>query len=159
MATEVIYARVPVALKQAADAYAGEHGKSLAGAVADLLGRGLDAVSDDDSIQTLRSALAQLTSEKAAAELQLNHARAQLATLSTLAHRARQGLGTCPQCRATITGHDLLAAGHCPNCGSSLADLIAPTTAAASTLDQREMLLFIGALGAVLAVAYLASGQ
>lgn len=41
--TETIYARVPVEVKQAVDAYAGEHGKKLAGAVADLLTKGLAA--------------------------------------------------------------------------------------------------------------------
>ena len=39
MASEVIYARVPTALKEAADAYASQHGKTLTGAVADLLDR------------------------------------------------------------------------------------------------------------------------
>lgn len=41
--TTTIYARVPAGLKTAVDAYAHETGKTLAGAVAELVGRGLAA--------------------------------------------------------------------------------------------------------------------
>jgi hypothetical protein len=44
--TQVIYARVPEALKDAADLYANERGTTLTSAVVDLLGRGLAAFSD-----------------------------------------------------------------------------------------------------------------
>ena len=61
MSTEVIYARVPVPLKEAADAYASQRGKTLTGAVVDLLDRGLAAVSDERSVAQLEANLAQVT--------------------------------------------------------------------------------------------------
>jgi hypothetical protein len=46
--TETIYARVPVELKAAVDAYAQQHGKTMAGAVAELLRRGLELPAIND---------------------------------------------------------------------------------------------------------------
>jgi hypothetical protein len=156
MSTEVIYARVPAALKEAADAYAGQHGKTLTRAVVDLLDRGLNAVSDERSVEELTANLARVTAEKAEVDVQLQAARAQLATLGTFAQRAGQRVGACPGCKKPITGHDLLAVGRCRHCGGTLSQLIVPDSGS-STLDQRELLILVGALGAVLAVAYLSS--
>jgi hypothetical protein len=156
MATEVIYARVPTALKEAADAYASQHGKTLTGAVADLLDRGLNAASDQRSIGQLEVNLARVSAEKAEAEAGLQAATTRLAALSALAQRASQRVGTCPNCSQEITGHDLLATGQCASCHCTLSDLIVPERAA-SSLDQRELLVLVGALGAVLAIAYIAS--
>ncbi len=159
MSTEVIYARVPVTLKHAADAYASQRGKTLTAAVVDLLDRGLSAISDEQSVNELRTNLARVTAEKAAAEAELVTARAQLATLGTFAERAAQRVGSCPnpKCGKPITGLNLFVASRCPNCSQSLTELIAPKPGAVSTLDQRELLLFAGALGAVLAIAYLST--
>jgi len=44
--TQTIYARVPVATKAAVDTYAQETGKTLAGAVSELLSRGLTVAPD-----------------------------------------------------------------------------------------------------------------
>jgi ribosomal protein L37AE/L43A len=156
MATEVIYARVPTALKEAADAYASQHGKTLTGAVADLLDRGLNAASDERSIGELEANLARLTAQKARAEAGLQAATTQLAALNALAQRASRRVGVCPKCREQITGHDLLGTGQCQACGQDLSGLIAPEPTA-PTLDQRELLVLVGALGAVLAIAYIAS--
>jgi ribosomal protein L37AE/L43A len=156
MTTEVIYARVPTALKEAADAYASQHGKSLTGAVADLLDRGLAAASDERSIVELEVNLARVTAQKAEAEASLQAAMTQLAALSALAQRASRRVGTCPSCKKQITGHDLLGTGQCQECGQTLSGLIAPEPTA-PTLDQRELLVLVGALGAVLAIAYIAS--
>lgn len=156
MATEVIYARVPTALKEAADAYASQHGKTLTGAVADLLDRGLNAASDERSIGQLEVKLARVSAEKAEAEASLQAAATRLAALSALAQRASQRVGTCPNCSQEITGHDLLATGQCATCHQALSDLIVPERTA-SSLDQRELLVLVGALGAVLAIAYIAS--
>src|SRR5437016_5520491 len=156
MATEVIYARVPAPVKAAADAYASQHGKTLAGAIADLLERGLGAASDERSVRELQVNLAYVKAEKARVEADLAAARAQLATLSTLAHQADRKVGTCPSCQKPVTGRDLLEVRECPHCHQTLSDLIVPDQGT-STLDQRELLILVGALGAVLAVAYLAS--
>ena len=156
MVTEVIYARVPTALKEAADAYASQHGKTLTGAVADLLDRGLNAASDERSIGELETNLARVTAQKAEAEANLQAATTQLAALNALAQRASRRVGTCPNCNEQITGHDLLGTGQCMACGQTLSGLIAPGPTA-PTLDQRELLVLVGALGAVLAIAYIAS--
>jgi hypothetical protein len=156
MTTEVIYARVPTALKEAAEAYASQHGKTLTGAVADLLDRGLNAASDERSIGQLEANLARVNAKKAEAEAGLQTATIQLAALNALAQRAGQRVGACPNCGQQITGHDLLATGQCGACGQTLSDLIVPQRTAPS-LDQRELLVLVGALGAVLAIAYIAS--
>src|SRR5207248_2372752 len=144
-------------LKHAADAYASQRGKTLTAAVVDLLDRGLSAITDERSVNDLRTNLARVTAEKAEVEAELVTARAQLATLGTFAQRATQRVGSCPKCAKPITGHDLFAASRCSNCGQTLTELIAPKAGPGSTLDQRELLLFAGALGAVLAIAYLSS--
>ncbi len=156
MTTEVIYARVPAALKEAADAYASHHGKTLTGAVTDLLDRGLNAASDERSIDQLQASLARLAAEKAEAEANLQSATTQLAVLNAFAQRASRKVGACPSCDHQITGHDLLGAGQCQSCGQTLSSLIAPELSTPS-LDQRELLVLFGALGAVLAIAYIAS--
>jgi hypothetical protein len=156
MSTEVIYARVPAALKEAADAYASEHGKTLTGAVAELLDRGLGAVSDERSIGQLEASLARVKAEKAEAEAELQAATTQLAALKALAQRASRKVGDCPNCHGPITGYDLLATGQCRSCNQTLSGLIVPERTA-PTLDQRELLVLVGALGAVLAIAYIAS--
>lgn len=155
-ASEVIYARVPAELKEAADTYASQHGKTLTGAVVELLDRGLNAVSDERSIAGLQANLARVMAEKAEVEAELRSAETQLGAVQAFAMRARRTLGTCPKCKEKITGADLLAAGECPSCGHALTSLIAPE-AATPTLDQRELLVLIGALGALLGIAYLAS--
>jgi hypothetical protein len=156
MSTEVIYARVPAALKEAADEYASQHGKTLTGAVVDLLDRGLVAVTDERSVRDLEANLARVTAEKARAEADLRTAETQLAALGTLADRAKRSVGRCPHCSAQVTGHDLLAVGQCPQCGQPLSELTAAQPAGPA-LDQREVLMLMGTLGAVLAIAYLAS--
>jgi phage tail sheath gpL-like len=156
MPTEVIYARVPKSLKDAADAYASERGATLTKAVVDLLDRGLSATSDERSVAELERNLAQVGAEKTAAEAELLAARTELGAVKSFAQRAGRAVGTCPQCGKAITGYDLLAAGQCPHCAQALSSLIAPT-GSAPTLDQRELMFLVGALGAVLGIAYLAS--
>lgn len=154
MSSETIYARVPTAMKEAVDAYAEQRGTKLTAAVVDLLGRGLESVADEKSVDVLRNNLARAVAEKADAEAELVTARAQLATLGSFAARAGQRVGACPVCRKPITGGDLFGAVQCPACGKALTDLLAPKTGA---VDQRELLLFVGALSAVLGIAYLST--
>jgi DNA repair exonuclease SbcCD ATPase subunit len=156
MATEVIYARVPKDLKEAADAYASARGSTLTKAVVDLLDRGLSGSSDDRSVAELEQNLAQVRAEKAAAEAELSAAKTELSAVQSFAQRANRAVGSCPRCGKPITGYDLLGSGECPHCSQALASLIAPT-GESSTLDQRELMFLVGALGAVLGIAYLAS--
>ncbi len=157
MASEAIYIRTPTELKDAVDAYANARGTTLTAAAVDLLGRGLEAVADERSVDDLRTNLARVTAEKAAADAELVTARAQLAALGSFADRATQRVGTCPNCKKPITGADLYVASRCPACEQPLTELLAPKTGAVSTLDQRELLLLAGALGAVLGLAYLST--
>jgi hypothetical protein len=152
--SEVIYARVPDNLKAAADEYAKQRGTTLTGAVVDLLERGLSAVSDAPSVATLEATLAETRAAKAKVEADFNATRAELTAFTAFAQRAQKPVGTCPGCRRSINGHDLFGGGSCPGCGQALSNLIVPA-GNGSSLDQREVLMLLGALGAVLAVAYL----
>jgi len=158
MATEVIYARVPKTLKDAADGYASKRGTTLTGAVVDLLDRGLVAVSDGPSITELEKNLAEVTAEKNRVVTDLFAAKAEVSALRTFGQRASRPVGTCPNssCGQSITGYDLLALGQCGHCNQTLSGLIVPKSGA-PTLDQREVMILVGALGAVLGIAYLAS--
>ena len=108
------------------------------------------------SIAGLEKSLAEVTAAKNVAEAGLHAAQAELGVVKAFAQRAGRGVGTCPKCREPITGYDLLGAGACPRCSQALASLIAPAETS-PTLDQRELMFLVGALGAVLGVAYLAS--
>ena len=63
MSTTTIYARVPEDLKSATDAYAAEHGMTLANAVTDLLGRGIEASVNEESVKALESRAQELQRE------------------------------------------------------------------------------------------------
>ena len=155
--TNVIYARVPAEVKEAVDSYATQRGTTLSSAVVHLLERGLAAVSDEPSIQALQAALSALKTEKAAADAELHRARTELLTLNALSQRAGQQIGKCPSpgCDQAISGYELLAVGRCRT-GHALSTLLFPSTPQ-TTLDQREFMVLLGALGAVLAVALLVS--
>jgi hypothetical protein len=157
MSSSVIYARVPDVLKEAADAYANARGGSLTKAVAELLDRGLTAVSDEHSLGDLEARLERLTTENARLVSEVQTARAELLALTTLSQRANTSVGTCPnpQCGQPITGYDLLGTGQCRHCANGLTSLVAPA-GSTPTLDQRQVMMLLGALGAVLGIAYLA---
>jgi antitoxin component of RelBE/YafQ-DinJ toxin-antitoxin module len=155
MTTQVIYTRVPEELKEAADAYADERGAKLSSAIVDLLERGLTAVSDDRSIANMEQIVSLLTNENARLKASLNSARTELSAVKTLAQRASQPVGKCPTCSNVFSGYDLLATGTCHSCSESLSKLLTPS-ARSSGLDQREFLILVGALGAVVGLAILA---
>lgn len=158
MSTEVIYARVPAPTKEAADAYAGQRGVTLTAAVVDLLDRGLASISNERSIAELEINLQRARAEKQSAQAALHVMSTELGALRALAQRAARPMGTCPSkpCAQPITGLDLLASGQCHSCGQPLAALIAPSVPS-SSIDERELLMLVGALGAVLGIAYLSS--
>jgi hypothetical protein len=156
MATEVIYARVPKELKDAADEYARNRGATLTSAVVDLLDRGLSAVSDDQSVVELEKTVASLTADNARLDGELQGARMEVGALRNFTARASRKIGSCPGCTGEISGYDLLAAGRCPNCERGLSSLLVPDKTSAN-LDQRELLILVGALGALLGAAYLMS--
>lgn len=158
----VLYARVPDPLKQALQAHAGERGLTLTHAVVELVERGLRAIADEQSVSELEARLAAARGELEQTRARLREAelgvraageREQLTarTHSALARRARQTLGSCPQCRKPVRGCDLLVAGRCPNCDKALSSLLLPAPRA--NLDRDEYLALLGALGVLVDLA------
>ena len=88
MATDVVYARVPKKLKDAVDVYASEKGKTLTGAVVDLLDRGLIAATDERSIVALEKNLAEVSAQRDRAVADSQVAQAELNALKTFGQRA-----------------------------------------------------------------------
>lgn len=155
---QVIYARVPDAVKEDADEYADKQGLTLTSAVVDLIQRGLDAVTNERSIANLENRLAKAAVEQAETHAKLTVAHNELAALRAFAARAVQTkVGTCPErtCGAAISGYDLLGTGRCPKCEHSLLDLLAPPRT--SSLDQRQFALLVGALSVAVGGALLGS--
>jgi hypothetical protein len=144
--SQTIYARVPDHVKQAADDYATTQGKTLAGAVAELLDRGLQAIGDESSLPELERQVAALTAEAD--------------QLRQRAQRTVQSIGSCPSCGGGITGRDLLISGHCPNpdCGASLEVLLGSASNASAGkggLNDGDFKMLLGALGLLLGIAFL----
>jgi len=154
--TQVIYARVPEALKDAADLYANERGTTLTSAVVDLLGRGLAASSDERSIVELEAKLAKAEAARAESDARLAAAMNELGGLRAFAQRANLEVGQCPACSQAISGYNLMAEGRCPHCTGPLLDLLAPPSN--SSLNQREIGLLLGALGVALIGAAILGG-
>lgn len=160
--TAVVYARIASGLKGQVEAYANDRGVTLTAAVADLLERGLEAVSNAASVDELQHRVTELDRQLSTARIELAEANATRSSLQererglqTLAQRAEQTLGPCPHCKKPVSGFDVLVSGHCPSCGRGLASvLVGPQM---KGLDQTELLVLLGALGIVLGAAYLGS--
>jgi len=164
--SQVIYARVSEDLKGAVDSYATEQGVTLTAAVSDLLAQGLEAVAEAPVVADLRRRYEVVSESLRQQETKVATARSELAALRGLTIRALQQVGVCPTCQEPITGYDLLSTGTCPKCaaklptpwnsgtetdGSSSSSLVR-----AKGLNDRDVLLLLGAVGAVVALAYLA---
>ena len=146
MSTATIYARVPVTLKEAADDYADQRGMSLASAVADLLGRGLEAAQNEPSIRALEARAQEAEEARSAAR--------------AMTERLEQVHGKCG-CGHELTGNDLLVTGHCPDCKRGLSGLFAgdtptDTTTASATVNRSELAPFMAGVGVALAVILIA---
>ncbi len=166
MATEVIYARVPASIKEAVETYASDR-MSLSSAVADLLERGLDTVAKGPATSELQARVAQLSAELETCRRALQEANLEVeryaerekqrqAALIALGQRSGQPVGTCPSCQVPVTGNDLLVNGQCRN-GHGVTSMLAGTTSDKGGLNQTDWLLLVGAIGLVLAIAYLQS--
>lgn len=146
MATTTIYARVPTELKEATDAYAGEHGMTLANAVTDLLGRGLEAASGEQSVKALETKVVDLQRE-------LDQVKP---ALDAIGERLPQKLGRC-ECGQELTGEDLLIKGRCPACSRGLTSALAGNEGAGAQVERAELGPFLAGVGLALAVVLLAS--
>src|SRR5229473_350691 len=136
MAMPTIYARVPAELKDATDQYADERGMSLASAVTDLIGRGLEAAGSEDSVRALEARAKELQTE-------LSTLRD---TAGTMSERLKQVLGSCA-CGSELTGYDLLVAGRCSNCNRGVAGLLAGADRDGGSVDRNEFAPFMAGLG------------
>lgn len=166
---EVLYGRVPRALKEALTARARERGLSVNGALVELLERGLAEGAEEGSRAALAASLAasaraleEARAELAAAELRLALASAREAQtqviLGALAERARQELGECPRCRKPVRGFDYLVRGRCPHCGKALTAFLAPRPQVGAP-ETPEYLALLGALGGLVALAGAGAGE
>ncbi len=143
MSTATIYARVPSELKEATDEYASRKGMSLASAVTDLLGRGLEAAENEPSVRALEARAQEVEQGRVAAE--------------AMQERLKQVLGKCA-CGTDLTGRDLLLTGHCPKCNRSVAGLISGAGGADgdASVNRNEVAPFIAGVGVALAVILIA---
>lgn len=148
MPLPTIYARVPEELKQATDDYADEHGMSLASAVTDLLGRGLEASANQSSVLALEGRVQDLQRE-----LSRVHD-----TAGTVCERLKQVLGKCA-CGTDLTGHDLLVVGRCPNCSRGVSGLLGGSERDGGSVDRNEFAPFLAGLGVALAIILIAYGS
>ncbi len=167
MATEVIYARVPEGLKQRVEEYGEQRAMTTTTAVVDLLRRGLEAVSSAPSVAKLERRAGQLEEQLGTTVVRLREAEARVAGLKEkerslqaayqgLAQRTEQMVGVCPHCQAPIRGYDLFVTGHCPRCTKPVSTLLVGGYGKGG-LDQKEMLLLLGAIGILVGMAYLQS--
>jgi hypothetical protein len=145
MSTTTIYARVPDELKTATDTYATDHGMTLANAVADLLRRGMDAASNEESVRVLEARAQELQRE-------LDQVRP---ALDAVYERLPQQLGTC-RCGQKLTGEDLLIKGFCPSCKIGLTGTLAGSTDNGATVNRDELPPFLAGIGLALAVIFIA---
>jgi hypothetical protein len=166
--TEVVYARVPDALKQALAARAQQRGLSLTATVVELVERAL-AANDDQRAEGLERQLAASANELERTRARLAEAKLKLAaasereqltarTLRALAERARHELASCPQCRQSLRGYDLFVSGHCPHCNRAITTLLTPRPHLGAP-DKDEYLALLGALGGLLGLALATSGE
>jgi antitoxin component of RelBE/YafQ-DinJ toxin-antitoxin module len=155
MKTQVLYARIDQDLKTEIDELARERGTTLTSAVADLIARGLASVTEEESIARLENQLARVQNEKSKLHSDLRAAKMEADTVRVLTQRSNYPIGKCISCNAPFTGYELLATGQCSS-GHPLGDVLS-LDPKASTSDQREFLMFLGALGAVVGVAFLAT--
>ncbi len=142
MSTATIYVRVPGEVKEATSEYAASHGMSLASAVTDLLGRGLEAAENEPFLRALEARAQEVEQARSAAQ--------------AMNERLKQVLGKCA-CGTDLTGRDLLITGHCPKCNRSVAGLLGGVSSAdAGSVNRGEVAPFIAGVGVALAVILIA---
>lgn len=147
MSTTTIYARIPEELKAATDTYAADHGMTLANAVTDLLGRGMEASASEASVKALEDRARDLQRE-------LDQVRP---ALDALYGRLPQVLGTC-KCGRELTGEDFLIKGICPKCKLALAGSLAGASDDGAKVNRTDLTPFLAGVGIALAVILLAYG-
>ncbi len=157
---DVIFARVSAGLKGAVDAYSGQKGMTLANAVAELLARGLESSSNEDSVRNLETVVSDLRLQVAERDRQLEAERAR-STWSEQRERGMQqfvqqldqaAIAKCPQkgCDERITAIDLVVRRVC-NKGHGLTPVLERASQAPG-MDSGEVMLVAGGLSLLLAL-------
>lgn len=161
-----LYARITRDAKDAVDEYASSRDLTLAAAVQQLLDVGLKTERQRSEVDTLRTEIDRLRDQLGAIEqdrdretMRRERAEAEYQTLRSAAgvwsDRAAMSVGVCPGCKKPLTGDDLLVAGRCRHCGRSAAELLAPPKA--SGLDDKELMMVLGAAGLLLGLMAISS--
>jgi hypothetical protein len=140
---------VPTRIKDGARAYAETNGMTLTTAISDLLDRGLEAVENEESIQSLQEQI----------QVRDNLLRETEARLRGLQALANTQLGVCATCRVPVTAVHVLVNRTCPNGHPLNTQDVPDKPQAASGLDDNQALVLIGAVGLLLGAAYLASNS
>lgn len=151
MAGEVLYVRIPPQLKEATESYAAKRGLTVTSAVVDLLQRGLESVSNEESIQQIQahnqSLSAALQASLAEADSLKERERVLGTAYNTVLGRTKLNVGNCPHCNASVTGYNLLVEGRCPKCSKSLTPLLSGLSGQAGSLDRNELVFMLLAIG------------
>jgi hypothetical protein len=157
---KVIFARVQEDVRRAVGAYAGDRGKTIASAVADLLRRGLEAASNEDSVVRLEQSVSELRLQLSERDRLLQDERARSAAgeqreqyLQQLLGQIDQApIGQCPDpsCKMPISAIDLVVRRSCKK-GHGLTQVL-ERAAKAPGVDSAQVLTALGALGLVLAL-------
>jgi hypothetical protein len=110
--TESLYLRTSSALREDAQQFGEDRGLTLSSALAVLVERGLEAVTDETSVATLERRVQVLSTDLAVLSERdrnwraiFNSLQAQLQTLP---------VGRCPACQQAVTAHDQFLARRCP---------------------------------------------
>lgn len=167
MASATIYARVPEQTKDAAAEFAAQHGLTLASALHDLLALGLESAAGSTTVAALQAEVGQLQERvreleatvqtQALAHSQLEHELAALRQAADVwVQRADLPVGTCPSCSQPLSGADVLIAGRCSQCRKSTSALVELKE---SSLDNRDFMLALGAVGVMLGLVALAANK
>ena len=110
--TESLYLRTSTSLRDEAERYGEERGLTLSSALAVLVERGLQAVSDETSVVKIERRAQELSKEVAVLHERDNAWRTMFESLQgqlkTLA------VGRCPYCRQLVTAFDQFLAHQCP---------------------------------------------
>ncbi len=132
-----VYARVTTELKEALDSFAESKGMTQASAVTDLLIRGLEAASNETSIQALERRIDEL-------EAELTQVRQAAGMVEA---RLRQVIGRC-KCGNSLTGRDFMVTGSCSSCGQGVSGLLIGTGDRSGSVNRSELMPFLAGVGA-----------
>lgn len=135
MRSESLYFRATGELRQAVDEYSAGQGITLSAALGGLVERGIEAVTNEESVRRIQAELEQRREELASLRLKLAQAEGQAKALQErdvkwqVFHKSiEQQLrsapgGQCRHCHQQMSAYDLVIAKKCTKCGKSVNEL------------------------------------